>query len=86
MVKTTIEVEGMACGMCEAHVKDALRKIVPKGKISASAPKHQAVIIAEDAVTEEQAHQALDPTGYGVEGVSSEPYEKKKRGLFGRKK
>ena len=26
MVKITLEVEGMACGMCEAHVNDAIRK------------------------------------------------------------
>ena len=25
MVKTTVEVTGMACGMCEAHVNDAIR-------------------------------------------------------------
>ena len=26
MVKITLDVEGMACGMCEAHVNDAIRK------------------------------------------------------------
>ena len=26
MLKYTLKVDGMACGMCEAHVNDAVRK------------------------------------------------------------
>ena len=26
MIKTTVQVEGMMCGMCESHVNDAVRK------------------------------------------------------------
>ena len=26
MEKTTVEVSGMMCGMCEAHINDAVRK------------------------------------------------------------
>ena len=29
MWKYTVEVKGMMCGMCEAHVNDALRKALP---------------------------------------------------------
>lgn len=25
MVKTTLKIDGMACGMCESHVNDAVR-------------------------------------------------------------
>lgn len=32
MLKTTVNVDGMACGMCEAHVCDAIRKVVPEAK------------------------------------------------------
>ena len=32
MIKTTIKIEGMMCGMCEAHVCDAIRKAVPYAK------------------------------------------------------
>ena len=28
MIKTTMKIEGMMCGMCEAHVCDAIRKAV----------------------------------------------------------
>ena len=35
-IETTVQIDGMACGMCEAHVSDALRAKLPGYKISAS--------------------------------------------------
>ena len=37
MLKITMEVEGMRCGMCETHVNDVVRRVegVKKGKILA---------------------------------------------------
>ena len=32
MSKITVKIDGMMCGMCEAHVCDAIRKAVPKAK------------------------------------------------------
>ena len=32
MIKTTIKIDGMMCGMCESHVSDAIRKAVPSVK------------------------------------------------------
>ena len=29
MEKITVEVSGMMCGMCEAHINDAVRKAFP---------------------------------------------------------
>ena len=46
MLKTTVNVEGMACGMCEAHVCDAIRKALPEAKkVSASHGKKVASFI-----------------------------------------
>ena len=39
MVKITLEVEGMACGMCEAHVNDVIRKVFPVKKVTSSHTK-----------------------------------------------
>ena len=36
MYKITAEVEGMACGMCEAHVNDAIRAAFDVKKVSSS--------------------------------------------------
>ena len=43
MVQVTLEIDGMMCGMCEAHVGDAIRKQLPEArKVSASAGKGEA--------------------------------------------
>lgn len=32
MIKTTLKIEGMTCGMCEAHICETIRKAVPGAK------------------------------------------------------
>ena len=84
MVKTTLHIEGMMCGMCEAHICDAIRKAVPAAKkVSASRSNREASFLTEDVVDAERLKAAIDSTGYTCLGVDSAPYEKK--GLFGRK-
>ncbi len=34
MEKITVQVEGMACSMCESHVNDAIRKAFPIQKVT----------------------------------------------------
>ena len=36
MYQTTVGVDGMMCGMCEAHVNDAVRKAFPVKKVTSS--------------------------------------------------
>ena len=49
MFKTTIKVDGMMCGMCEAHVSDAIRKAVPEAKkVKASRAKKEATFISDE--------------------------------------
>ena len=84
MIKTTMKIEGMMCGMCEAHVADAIRKAVPSAKkVTASRSKKEASFLTEDAIDQNLLKAAIDATGYTCPGVESAPYEKK--GLFGRK-
>ena len=33
MIKTTVKVDGMMCGMCESHVNDAVRKAFQVDKV-----------------------------------------------------
>lgn len=80
MIKTTVKISGMACGMCEAHVCDVIRRSFKVKKVTASHFKKEAVIITENALSDEEIKKALDPTGYRVLFVSSEKYVKK--GLF----
>jgi len=84
MIKTTMKIEGMVCGMCEAHVSDAIRKAVPSAKkVSASRSKKEASFLTEEPVNTEMLRAAIDATGYTCVSAESAPFEKK--GLFGRK-
>ena len=84
MIKTTLKIEGMMCGMCEAHICDAIRKAVPEAKkVTASRSKKEAVFMTEEPVNTELLKNAVNETGYTFTGAESVPYEKK--GLFGRK-
>ncbi|MBR2528089.1 MAG: heavy-metal-associated domain-containing protein [Blautia sp.] len=84
MIKTTMKIDGMMCGMCEAHVCDAIRKAVPEAKkVVASKTKKEASFLTEEAVNADDLKNAIDATGYTCLGVESAPYEKK--GLFGRR-
>lgn len=80
MVKITIGVEGMACGMCEAHINDAVRNAFTVKKVNSSHTKRQTVIIAEQDIPEQDLRDVIAKAGYEVISVQSEPYEKK--GLF----
>lgn len=82
MVKTVLEIEGMACGMCEAHVNDAVRKVFTVKKVTSSHAKGRMEILSEQPLEEEKLKVAIEATGYQVTGISSEPYEKKGFSLF----
>jgi len=83
MIQTTLQIDGMMCGMCEAHVCDAIRKAVPSAKkVTASRTKKQASFLTESAVDTDALKAAIDATGYACLSVQSQPYVKK--GLFRR--
>ena len=47
MTKTTLNVEGMMCGMCEACMNEAIRKAFEVKKVSSSHSKNLTEIISE---------------------------------------
>ena len=81
MIKTTVKVDGMMCGMCESHVNDAVRKAFQVDKVSSSHSKGETTLITDAPVDEVRLKATINATGYEVRGITSEPYEKKK-GLF----
>lgn len=80
MVKITVDIEGMACGMCEAHINEAVRNAFQVKKVTSSHTKKQTVILAEKSIPEQELKNVVAKAGYDVISVSNEPYEKK--GLF----
>ncbi|SDB55723.1 Copper chaperone CopZ [Pseudobutyrivibrio sp. YE44] len=83
MTKTILKIEGMMCGMCEAHVNDAIRKALPDAKkVTSSHTKGESSFISEQIPDENKLVAAIGETGYSVQSISSEPYKKKFLGLF----
>ena len=82
MIKTTVGIDGMMCGMCESHVNDAIRKSFDIKKVSSSHSKKKTEIISEEAIDEDKLRAVIDDTGYTVLSVDSEPYKKKGFGFF----
>lgn len=81
MTRITLKIDGMACGMCEAHINDAVREVYRVKKIVSSHRKGTTVILTDQEIDEEALRDIIDKTGYKVISISEEPYEKKK--LFG---
>ncbi len=82
MMKTVLKIEGMMCGMCEAHICDAIRRAVPSAKkVAASRGKGEASFLTEETVDADALKAAIGATGYACLSVETAPY--KKRSLFG---
>lgn len=77
MVKITMGIEGMACGMCETHINEAVRNAFQVKKVTSSHVKKQTAILAEQDIPQEALRDVIAKAGYEVVTISSEPYEKK---------
>ena len=82
MYKITLEVDGMACGMCEAHVNDAVRRAFSVKKVTSSRSKGITEIIADQIPDAGKLRAAIESGGYKVKNMKTEPYEKKGFSLF----
>ncbi len=83
MIKITVGIDGMACGMCEAHVNEAVRNAFSVKKVTSSHTKKETIILTEQEISEQELRKVVAQAGYDVVHVSWEPYQKK--GLFSRK-
>ena len=77
MVQTTVKIDGMMCGMCEAHINDAIRDAFPVKKVVSSHTQGKSVIVSEKEIAEQDIRDVIDQTGYKVLSIVSEPYQKK---------
>ena len=77
MIKTTVKIDGMMCGMCESHIADAIRNAFPEAKkVSASKKKGEATFLSDNGINEEKVKETIEKTGYTFISFSSETYEK----------
>jgi len=77
MTKTILKIDGMMCGMCEAHINDAVRAAFRVKKVSSSRKKGVTEIVSETPLDEKLIRECIEKTGYKLLSVCSEEYVKK---------
>lgn len=85
MIKTTLKIEGMMCGMCESHMNDAIRNAFTVKKVTSSSKKSTTEILSEMPLDEGKLTEAVTQTGYMLVSVESAEAGQKKFSLFGHK-
>lgn len=71
-VKIFVQVDGMMCGQCEAHVNESVRKNCHIEKVSSSHTKGLTTIIAPEDISDGEIRSAIESTGYTVQEISRE--------------
>ncbi len=83
MIKTTVKIDGMMCGMCEAHISDLIRKTFSDAKkVSVSRRKGEASVLTGKEPDASILAEAITSMGYIC--ISIESVEYKKKSMFGR--
>ncbi len=82
-IRTVLGIEGMACQMCEAHVNEAIRKGFDVASVKSNRKKRQCVIVSEQELDRDRIADVVANTGYELTSIASEPYQRKRFGLFG---
>lgn len=74
MIKITLGVEGMVCGMCESHVNDALRRAFPLRKVKSSRKKKETIMMVEEDIEDAKIEAVIQATGYQLTSIHKESY------------
>ncbi len=69
MIKTVLDIDGMACSMCEAHINDAIRNNFRVKKVASSRKKKKTEIDSEEPLDEAALKSVIDRTGYTLTGI-----------------
>ena len=75
MIRITVRVDGMMCGMCEAHVNDAVRRSLPVKKVTSNHKKQETVILTETEIEDSRIEAAIKDSGYTFLGLTREAVE-----------
>ena len=77
MIRTTVQISGMICGMCEAHVNNAIRAAFQVKKVSSSRSRGETVIESEKPLDHEKLRKVINNTGYLMTSLTEEEITKK---------
>ena len=76
MIQTTVQVSGMVCSMCEAHINDTIRAAFSVEKVSSSHSKGETVILSQEPLDENAFRAVIDATCYTTGGYPNEDMRK----------
>ena len=79
MIRTVLTIDGMSCGMCEAHVNDAIRAAIPVRKVTSSHRRGEAVLLTDRSPDSDALRRALAAVGYTLKAVREEEAPEKPR-------
>lgn len=71
-MKYILEVDGMHCGMCEAHVNDIVRRTGLCKKVKSSHKKSNTIVITKEEIDIERVKDAIISLGYKVGNIVKE--------------
>lgn len=77
MIKITLQVAGMTCGMCETHMNDVIRAAFPVKKVTSSRSKGETVILSEKPLDIEAIRRVVNATGYTMLSADEEVQQKR---------
>ena len=72
MVKITVNVEGMMCPHCEAHVNEAIKAAFQAEDVVSSHEKKTTVFTSPEHVDEDKIREIIKNAGYEVTGITEE--------------
>lgn len=72
MIKYLVKIEGMMCGMCEAHINDLIRKNFDVKKLKSSHRKNLTTFISDDLIDEDKLKELISKDGYNVISIDVE--------------
>ena len=75
MIRITVKVDGMMCGMCEAHVNDAVRHALPVKRVTSDHRKGETVLLAWQDIPDHLIEAAIREAGYTPLGLAREAQE-----------
>ena len=72
MTTITVNVPGMMCGHCEAHVNKAIKEAFGVEDVVSSHEKGTTVIQAPQKLDEDKIREVIKEAGYEVTGITQE--------------
>ncbi|MGM9942092.1 MAG: heavy-metal-associated domain-containing protein [Bulleidia sp.] len=77
LIETTLQIEGMACAMCESHVQDLIHRNFDVRKVKADHRKGTVVITSRQPLSQQKLQESLSSIGYPLLSLSSRPVPSK---------